>query len=101
MRKIRDVLRLSAEGLPARRLAASPAIGRTTLQGYLERAQEAVLSRPLPPEMSDTDLEQLLYSRITILPLASGLEPVAPSLARCPRKRGKSAVHDIIDKQFL
>ncbi|SNT71495.1 Transposase [Paracoccus seriniphilus] len=63
MRKIRDVLRLSAEGLSTRQIAASLAIGRTTLRGYLDRASELGLSWPLPPEMSDTDLERLIYSR--------------------------------------
>jgi hypothetical protein len=63
MRKIRDVLRLSAEGLSTRQLAASLAIGRTTLQGYLDRARDAELSWPLPPDLSDTDLERLLYPR--------------------------------------
>jgi len=63
MRKIRDVLRLSAEGLSTRQIAASLAIGRTTLQGYLDRARGAGLSWPLPPEMSDTDLERLIYPR--------------------------------------
>ncbi len=64
MRKIRDVLRLSAEGLSTRQIAASLAIGRTTLRGYLERADELGLGWPLPPEMSDTDLERLLYPRM-------------------------------------
>ena len=63
MRKIRDVLRLSAEGLTTRQIAASLAIGRTTLQGYLDRARDADLGWPLPPEMSDTDLERLIYPR--------------------------------------
>ena len=54
MRKIRDVLRLSAEGLSTRQIAGSLAIGRTTLRGYLDRAKELGLSWPLPPEMSDT-----------------------------------------------
>jgi transposase len=63
MRKIRDVLRLSAEGLSTRQIAASLAIGRTTLRGYLERATELGLSWPLPPEMSDTDLEHRLFDR--------------------------------------
>ena len=63
MRKIRDVLRLSAEGLSTRQMAASLAIGRTTLRGYLDRADELGLSWPLPPEMSDTDLERLIYPR--------------------------------------
>ena len=63
MRKIRDVLRLSADGLSTRQIAASLTIGRTTLQGYLDRARDADLSWPLPPEMSDTDLERLVYPR--------------------------------------
>lgn len=60
MRKIRDVLRLSAEGLSTRQIAGSLAIGRTTLRGYLDRAKELGLSWPLPQEMSDTDLERLI-----------------------------------------
>jgi len=63
MRKIRDVLRLSAEGLSTRQIAASLAIGRTTLRGYLDRATELGLSWPLLPEMSDTDLEHRLFDR--------------------------------------
>ena len=61
MRKIRDVLRLSAEGLSTRQMAASLSIGRTTLQGYLERTRKAGLRWPLPPDLSDFDLERLLY----------------------------------------
>jgi len=63
MRKIRDVLRLSAEGLSTRQIAASLALGRTTIRGYLDRARDAELSWPLSPEMSDTDLERLMYPR--------------------------------------
>ena len=54
MRKIRDVLRLSAEGLSTRQIAASLATGRTTLRGYLDRATELGLSWPLLPGMSET-----------------------------------------------
>ena len=63
MRKIRDVLRLSAEGLSTRQIAASLAIGRTTLQGYLDRARDAELSWPLSADLSDTDLERQIYPR--------------------------------------
>ena len=63
MRKIRDVLRLSAEGLSTRQIAASLAIGRTTLRGYLDRAAELGLTWPLPVDMSDTDLEHRLFHR--------------------------------------
>src|SRR6056297_3257646 len=63
MRKIRDVLRLSAEGLSTRQISASLSIGRTTLQGYLERARIAGVAWPLPETLTDTDLERLLYLR--------------------------------------
>jgi len=63
VRKIRDVLRLSAEGLSTRQIAASLAIGRSTLQGYLDRARDAEVVWPLPPAMSDTDLERLIFPR--------------------------------------
>ena len=63
MWKLRDVLRLSVEGLSTRQIAASPAIGHTTLRGYLDRATELGLSWPLPPEISDTDLEHRLFDR--------------------------------------
>lgn len=63
MRKIRDVLRLSAEGLSTRQIATSLAIGRTTLRGYLDRATELGLAWPLPADMSDTDLERCLFHR--------------------------------------
>jgi transposase len=60
MPKIRDVLRLSAEGMSTRQIASSLAIGRSTLQGYLDRARDAEVVWPLPPELSDTDLERLI-----------------------------------------
>lgn len=63
MRKIRDVLRLSAEGLSTRKIGVSLTIGRTTVQAYLDRAAAVDLSWPLPPDMSDTDLERLIYPR--------------------------------------
>jgi transposase len=58
MRKIRDVSRLSAEGLSTRQIAVSLSIGRTTLQGYLDRARDSGLSWPLAPDLSDTELER-------------------------------------------
>jgi len=75
MRKIRDILRLSAEGLSTRQMAASLAIGRTTLRGYLDRADEPGLSWPLPPGLSDTDLERQIYP-----PLRAMCQTARPSL---------------------
>ena len=63
MRKIREVLRLAAGGMSKRQIAASLAMGRTTLREYLKRAQSAGLSWPLPDDLSDGDLERMLFPR--------------------------------------
>ncbi|MBK5935518.1 IS21 family transposase [Halorhodospira halophila] len=74
MRKIREVLRLRYElGLSRGRIAAACKIGSTTVQRILRRAQAAQLRWPLPEELDDRALEQLLY------PPRSGSRPdVAP-----------------------
>jgi len=48
MREIRDVLRLSGEGLSTRKIGVNLTIGRTTVQAYLDRAAAIDLSWPLP-----------------------------------------------------
>lgn len=63
MRKIKEALRLSSQGLSTREISSSLAIGRTTLRGYLRRVREAGLSWPLPDDLSDADLEQRLFPR--------------------------------------
>ena len=47
MRKIREALRLSFEGLSTLEMALGLAIGRTTLREHLGRARDAGLSWPL------------------------------------------------------
>jgi transposase len=62
MRKIKEALRLSYEkGLSPRQIAKSLDIGRTTIQEYLQRAQQAGLTWPLAPEIDETSLESLLF----------------------------------------
>ena len=62
MRKIREVLRLRLEeGINARDVALSCGLGCTTVLEYGYRAKAAMLSWPLPEEMSDADLEALLF----------------------------------------
>jgi hypothetical protein len=53
MRKIRDVLRLSAAGMSKRRIAASLAVSATTAGECIRRARRAGLALPLPEELSD------------------------------------------------
>ena len=64
MRNIREVLRLSArEHLSTRSIAASTRLPRRTVRRYLERASEVGLSWPLPADLDDHDLEELLFGR--------------------------------------
>jgi transposase len=61
MRKIRDVLRLSAAGLSKRQIAASLGIGPTAAGACLRRARDAGISWPLPDDLDDDALERRLY----------------------------------------
>jgi len=64
MRKIREVLRLRAQGLLDRKIARSVNVSRTAVRRMRERAEEAGVSWPLPEELSDSALEALLYPPI-------------------------------------
>ncbi len=63
MRKIRETLRLRADGLSGRQMALSLSLGRATVSDYLHRADVAGLSWPLPADLSDGDIEGLLFPR--------------------------------------
>ena len=84
MRKIREALRLSFEGLSTREMALSLAIGRTTLREYLGRARDAGLSWPLPDALSDAILYIASAGCASRLPaLLLGKAPTSP-LSICP-----------------
>lgn len=61
MRKIEEVLRLSASGLSNRNIAHICQIGRTTVSDYLRRASAAGLSWPLPADLGEAEVEALLF----------------------------------------
>ena len=61
MRKIRDVLRLRADGLSKRKIAASLSIGVTTAGEVIRRAKRAGLNWPLSENLSDEALERLVF----------------------------------------
>lgn len=62
MRKIEEVLRLKFElGRSNREIGLSCGIGSSTVSEYIQRARNAGLSWPLPEQMSETALEQLLF----------------------------------------
>jgi len=67
MRKVREVLRLSWDCKLSHRLVAiSCSISRSTVQDYIHRANAAGLNWPLPDDLDDNKLEQLLFPRKAI-----------------------------------
>ena len=62
MRKIKEVLRLKWErGLSNRQIAAACGVSRPTVSEYLRRLAEAGLNWPLPEDLGEAQLEQLLF----------------------------------------
>jgi transposase len=61
MRKIRDVLRLSAGGMSKRKIAASLGVSPTAAGECMRRARRVGLGWPLPEDMTDEGLESRLY----------------------------------------
>ncbi|HEU0149874.1 MAG TPA: IS21 family transposase [Bradyrhizobium sp.] len=61
MRKIRDVLRLSAAGMSKRQIAASLGVSATAARDCIARARHAGLGWPLPADLIDEMLESRLY----------------------------------------
>ena len=62
MRKIKEILRLKWScSFGERQIARSCGIARSTVGEYLRRANMAKLSWPLPEELTETKLEQLLF----------------------------------------
>jgi transposase len=67
MRKIRDVLRLTASGMSSRKVAASLSVGGTTVIDCLQRARAAGVAWPLPEDITDEVLETRLYPALTAI----------------------------------
>src|SRR5262252_270102 len=68
MRCVREILRLRAEELSDRAIARSTGLARSTVREYVGRTKAAGLAWPLPPELSDTALEALLFGRTGVAP---------------------------------
>jgi transposase len=63
MRQLRQLLRLSADGVSVRDIAERLGIARSTVQDSLARAKASGLSWPLPGELTDDVLERRLFAR--------------------------------------
>lgn len=64
MRKIKEILRLKFEkGLSQKQIAKSIKVAKSTVQACLSKAKRANISWPLSEEVSEKQLELLLYSK--------------------------------------
>jgi len=61
MRKIKELLRLDAEGRSEREISRSLKVSRSTIQRYRQRAKEAELTWPVPEDLSDSEIEARLF----------------------------------------
>ncbi|MFO1400116.1 MAG: IS21 family transposase [Steroidobacteraceae bacterium] len=67
VRKIREVLRLKAEGFSDRQVGVAIGSARSTVQECVKRAREAGIAWPLPPELDEAALQERLYRRVVAL----------------------------------
>ena len=90
MRKIRDVLRLSAGGMSKRKIAISLSVGATAAGDCIRRARRAGLAWPLPDDLGDEALEVRLYPASTALAeiTARRPQPAWPAIHRELRRKG-------------
>src|SRR5258708_29038241 len=62
MRQVRDVLRLKTAGVAINEIARRVGVASSTVRLTLKRLAAAGLGWPLPPEMTDTTLEEQLFT---------------------------------------
>lgn len=86
VRKIREVLRLKADGFSDRQVARAIGSSRSTVQECVRRAREAGLSWPLPEEIDEAGLHAQLYRRA--VPLSRTPQPEFAHLHRELSRRG-------------
>ena len=80
MRKIKEVLRLRAQGLSDRKVARSVKVARTTVRRIRRRAEAAGLGWPLPEDLDDEGLEGKLFPGGTPRPEGSVPAPEFASI---------------------
>ncbi len=61
MRKLKEIFRLSHQGMLHRQIAQSCGVARRTVSNYLTRFACSGLSWPLPDELTESELEQKLF----------------------------------------
>jgi transposase len=88
MRKIRDVLRLSAAGMSKRKIAASLGVSATAAGECIRRARRVGLAWPLPDGQSDEALERRLFPPPAVVAKDSRPQPDWAAIHRELRRPG-------------
>ncbi|MGY4257831.1 hypothetical protein ACVI1L_004899 [Bradyrhizobium sp. USDA 4516] len=63
MRRVRDVIRMKAAGLPSREIARREGAAPSTVRLAIRRFEAAGLTWPLPDDVTDTVLELRLFAK--------------------------------------
>lgn len=63
MRRVRDVIRMKAAGLPSREIARRVGAAPSTVRLAIRRFEAAGLTWPLPDELTDAALELRLFAK--------------------------------------
>lgn len=88
MRKVKEALRLHAERRSIRSIAQSLGVAHSTVSEYLRRARAAALRWPLPPEVTDAELEKHLFP----VPAASPVARAVPEWSEMHRELSRKGV---------
>jgi len=99
MRRVGEVLRLTAQGLSVREVARSLGMPATTAQGYLERARRAGVGWPLPEGLDERGLEDRLFQRPELVNVRGRPEPDWREVNR-ELKRGKHVTLQLLWREF-
>jgi transposase len=89
MTKTKEVLRLKfSTDLSNRQIATSLGIARSTVADYLQRAEEAGIGWPLPEGLSETELEQRLFSKPQLAGDSHRAAPDWPHIHQQMKRKG-------------
>src|ERR1700758_3854127 len=94
MRKIREVLRLTHElGLSVRQVSKATGVSKTAVGEFVARAKVIGITWPVPPEISDAELERRLF---TPAEFHDGPTPSVPDWAKVHEELKRPAVTRLV-----
>jgi transposase len=101
MRHVREVLRLKSAGVPIREVARRVGSAASTVRLTLKRAASAGLSWPVEEDLSDGELEQLLFAETSDRTGHRRLVEPDWSLIHCELKRNKHLTLQVLWEEYV